>query len=425
MSDEIKVNSENTPPRKNLATLGQVKDALDKRDKKIDSLKEKTVKEYITPEMFGAVGDGIVNDIESFNNAVAFCKENNLPLVGYGSYKLESLLDLSLINFDLSKATILTDYGITVTSSMKTMKFPVLKSISGVGTGVTILDCNACEIRIEDIEGFEIGLHFKGFSNIGCCYNSTYIKTIRNCKTLLKLSCSNDGWTNENSFYGGRLFYFSNYAHKDEAICIHLLCENTHEITGNKFYSPCLETEFAKQIVMSSGWYNLFVSGRYETSLEKTIFLSKSSRYNTFVGGYGLHKSLISEDDNSYSNIVFSGSGINSNSNECSFTGSNVSGEDYDVYRTLNNGVVRNAINTNSLRFFNSNGEKQMSYVVNGVGYGEKSVLSASSNCSQLFATYDYPIRIANFFLWGNDGKLYGKAFGMPTSATDGTVIFG
>lgn len=40
MSDEIKVNSENTPPRKNLATLGQVKDALDKRDEKIDSLKE-------------------------------------------------------------------------------------------------------------------------------------------------------------------------------------------------------------------------------------------------------------------------------------------------------------------------------------------------------------------------------------------------
>lgn len=37
MSDEIKVNSE--LPQK-LATLGQVKDALGKRDKKIDSLKE-------------------------------------------------------------------------------------------------------------------------------------------------------------------------------------------------------------------------------------------------------------------------------------------------------------------------------------------------------------------------------------------------
>ena len=38
MNDEIKVNSENTP-RKNLSTLGQVKDALDKRDEKIGSLK--------------------------------------------------------------------------------------------------------------------------------------------------------------------------------------------------------------------------------------------------------------------------------------------------------------------------------------------------------------------------------------------------
>lgn len=39
MSDEIKVNSENTLA-KNLATLGQVKDALDKRDKKIGKLTE-------------------------------------------------------------------------------------------------------------------------------------------------------------------------------------------------------------------------------------------------------------------------------------------------------------------------------------------------------------------------------------------------
>lgn len=39
MSDEVKVqNSTGTPLRKNLATLGQVKDALDKRDKKIGNL---------------------------------------------------------------------------------------------------------------------------------------------------------------------------------------------------------------------------------------------------------------------------------------------------------------------------------------------------------------------------------------------------
>lgn len=51
MSDEIKVNSENTPPRKNLATLGQVKDALDKRDEKINSLKEDIG--YVTETIYG------------------------------------------------------------------------------------------------------------------------------------------------------------------------------------------------------------------------------------------------------------------------------------------------------------------------------------------------------------------------------------
>ena len=60
MSDEIKVNSENTP-RKNLATLGQVKDALDKRDEKIGSLK-------------GDLGD-INSVVESIGNSVGEMKD--------------------------------------------------------------------------------------------------------------------------------------------------------------------------------------------------------------------------------------------------------------------------------------------------------------------------------------------------------------
>lgn len=64
MGDEIKVNSENTL-RKNLATLGQVKDALGKRDKKIASLKEDLVygfndnasyKEHTVDDSLKAIG---------------------------------------------------------------------------------------------------------------------------------------------------------------------------------------------------------------------------------------------------------------------------------------------------------------------------------------------------------------------------------
>lgn len=62
MSDEIKVNSENTPPRKILATLGQVKDALDKRDEKISSLREDI--EYLKQNGTGT-GTGMTTEVKT------------------------------------------------------------------------------------------------------------------------------------------------------------------------------------------------------------------------------------------------------------------------------------------------------------------------------------------------------------------------
>lgn len=41
------------------------------------SLKTKAIKDYITPEMFGAVGDGVEDDTNAINDAITFCKTNN------------------------------------------------------------------------------------------------------------------------------------------------------------------------------------------------------------------------------------------------------------------------------------------------------------------------------------------------------------
>ncbi len=94
MGDEIKVNSENTL-RKNLATLGQVKDALGKRDKKIDSLKEdltnnidavysgtKNLKSEIE-WFYGSYFGGYFHDNEPGNEVISkpFIPNNLLKLV--------------------------------------------------------------------------------------------------------------------------------------------------------------------------------------------------------------------------------------------------------------------------------------------------------------------------------------------------------
>ena len=94
--DEIKVNSENTPPRKNLATLGQVKDALDKRDEKIDSLKGdlddfKEVLNVTDSNLLNTVSvslDTYVNKsgIESTNDS--FCTYKMIDVSNYLGQKL-------------------------------------------------------------------------------------------------------------------------------------------------------------------------------------------------------------------------------------------------------------------------------------------------------------------------------------------------
>lgn len=52
------------------------------------------IKNYITPQMFGAIGDGIADDTEAFRDALVHISEGNVPLViPYGTYNLTDILD--------------------------------------------------------------------------------------------------------------------------------------------------------------------------------------------------------------------------------------------------------------------------------------------------------------------------------------------
>lgn len=55
------------------------------------SEKIKYLENYLTPEMFGAFGDGVSNDTDSFNKMLEFAYGKNMPLVLNGNYKLSEL----------------------------------------------------------------------------------------------------------------------------------------------------------------------------------------------------------------------------------------------------------------------------------------------------------------------------------------------
>lgn len=69
---------------------------------------------YITPEMFGAVGDGVADDTEALKRAISYSNENNKLLLGTGkSYLIKEDITLSC-NFNLNNSKIISD-GLKIT----------------------------------------------------------------------------------------------------------------------------------------------------------------------------------------------------------------------------------------------------------------------------------------------------------------------
>lgn len=123
MSDEIKVNSE--LPQK-LATLGQVKDALGKRDKKIDSLKEDIG--YVTETIYG---DNFLKTPETVKTELYYAKHTwFIPLNLYSQgdtmlFYFPTLSDGSYQTYlcDESK-TAVQDINVVVKEHYSTVVYP-------------------------------------------------------------------------------------------------------------------------------------------------------------------------------------------------------------------------------------------------------------------------------------------------------------
>lgn len=416
---------------------------------KITKLEKQVENIYVNIDDFPAL-PGEVDDTERIRRCINFCRLNNK--IAYSSIKSYNISDTIEIDIDVnfSNATFNVTMNcndteavrVGLTSSKKENLNIYLPSVINTKDdytckGITI--CNVYESRIyfEKIYGFNIGCHITAFGDYGCVYNQFFLKSnIDNKTSMLLEPLDNQGWVNQNTFYGGRLY--NSYAMlqkftEDDITYIKIKGSVEHTSNSNVFFNTCVESLKGIKIYCENGVYNMFLNCRYEGVAKKIKFIN--SMFNSIIGGYDCSELQI--EDNRTRNLLLAPdlikmrssitSGIMELQNTSSDNNPCLVVKDVNNNKTLtlgvNNGVEiykggltypNYRINSNGL--FLGDGSKQPDKRIRD--YGEN-IRFENGN---LESTNKYFI-LNGYYLWFDiNGDLWRKK-GKPTSDTDGQKI--
>lgn len=323
-----------------------------------NALKLKVLKDYVTPEMFGAKNDGTTDDAQAIEDAVSYAVTNKVPLVfldsgdGYLSSEpivIEDSIDIMMYGALVYKGsgtalTVGKAGGQLVTSgSIYNVKSD---SISTGSVGIKIINLINSNITIKDSAYFDTGVSLIG-NGAAFAYNTINLGRIWKSNTGLDINCVGaNGYINENLFIGGRIDA------EDYAI---LIDGESHGANNNVFIKPCCEgADVAVKI--DNGYYNTIYQIRSEGAT-KLFDGSANAGYNRIIVGYGETSYTSVTADNEIdvprrlpilNHILFSGSIYD----KCVGDSSWVFGEDLyqlrdNVYYEKCFSVYRNADNVN------------------------------------------------------------------------------
>lgn len=172
------------------------------------------------------------------------------------------------------------------------------------GVGLEIYNCIGCDIYIEEIKDFEVGVLLSSDSSPGCVHNRIFIKRLVNNKHNLDLVQSQEGWVNQNLFLGGQLAHYSpksgNPPDSPEFSQIRLIQEegSLYGAPDNNFFlNVSVEGAIAKYFVECEGSHNIFDNLRYERGFGvKPHRVKFQGERNTLRGGFDADKLEVEGD---------------------------------------------------------------------------------------------------------------------------------
>lgn len=183
-----------------------------------NELKLKAIKDYVTPEMFHAVGNGETDDSVAINNMMASAALNNYGVIFPAGkvYKVSNKIDASqgpkvILMYGMIKSTY--TYGPTLVIGKSgssiingTYLIRIVKSSynnDDGSIGAELINLWNCNITLAHIQNFETGVKICGYSG-GTQWSTFQINRIVNCSIGIELTNSGQsGWVNGNLFFGG------------------------------------------------------------------------------------------------------------------------------------------------------------------------------------------------------------------------------
>lgn len=246
-------------------------------DKEIDIDEELT---YITPERFGAVGDGTTDDYQAFVDCIAYAVQHGVPIRGHGFYYISNGIviegdDLDIYINRITSDTTTSDSVVKLIGNRNRVKINYIYAYSG--------NCN--------------GFYLFGKTGHWTEFNTIAIPYVCAKQNAILIDADNGAYACENVFH-------TQYLRSREANCIYavygfgenvfygggqIICPNGWAIkvhtSGCKFYNFALESNARSGIYISC--YNTFASGLRIAELrgQKTALSGDVGTVVKFVGG--------------------------------------------------------------------------------------------------------------------------------------------
>ena len=259
---------------------------------------------WVTPEMFGAVGDGDVDDTTALQNAFNEVTTKGVNICGNGTYRITQpiIVDNSSHVFKniavQFSGEILVDY--TNTFGIKIIRgygwkiklhvtqkdnihfggfdfttdnpyhYGLLNSV-----GVIIERAYLCDISVISTD-FSVGLRLGGDG--GCCYNTIHYANITNCAYGIELYAGTNGYVNNNIFTSNYVTTNSSLSDRNKAVPIHIFSISDYPNNCNLFEGDYSASDDGVCVLIEHGTCNDF----YIRNENKSQCIIDDGDYNTF-----------------------------------------------------------------------------------------------------------------------------------------------